>query len=1107
MPRICTFISSILILLALTINSLVPPVTYGVGEPHPIRSLQWGLDNASGGRKNLVFVNNGYSGGQIDQVIDAVTSQLTGHQITKLNSSTTLTTICRSSLRGVTPCYGAVVFGSSPTEGNSTNGVRKWNYTIRADGSLGAANLNVALDTNDAEVYLMPVQRAVDFAIASLNSSISQTALNTQTEEYVFTSLTNDEKNALIVSQFENLLINFMAAVLLIGMIGVVYHLDAFLAEEREAGLSTLMEAMMPNKHRWVPQVTRLLSYWISFTILYLPGWLIGGIAFSYGIFPETNKAITILYHLLAGYALASWAVLGGVFFKKAQLSGITITLVSLVLGVIVQVLHSRTHQLVIPYLLGLLFAPCNYVLFIITMARFETKGRATDLLHHAPASWHMAPIVFIIFLIIQCFAYIAIAFYVERWIHGTHSKGRTLMKGAEADSRDPIEISEFSKIYPPTLVQRIFFFWKKREPVVAVNNISFNAHKGQILCLLGANGAGKSTTLDAVAGLGTVTSGNISVNSHGGIGICPQRNVLWPELTVLEHVKIWNALKAPKSKASTEEIHQMITAVDLDRKIGARSKTLSGGQKRKVQLACMLTGGSSVCCVDEVSSGLDPLSRRKIWDILLAVRGQRTIIMTTHYLDESEVLADKICIMSKGTLRAEGSSAELKTQYGGGYKVTLEDHVRSSSLPSIGGIPSVTNFGFTTYSATNSFQVAQIIRAFENAGIDEYQLSEPTIDNVFLNLAEEIANESKLLPEEKSTDSTENVSLDEKKAGVVTSPVDQARDLQLFPGQRISFMGQTKVLFRKRFILFKRNWLPYVAAFLMPIFVAAIATNGLVRSQTPPQCTPSAQSRVRRLQTVANRGAYNLVNGPPSAFPDSNATTYVSQLITSAGYTADGTVGFLSNLTIVGTYPAFTNRIATNLEYTYPGGAWAGDSSTAPTLAYGGDSSIYNSIFEQTILNNKILGQDVVTNFQPFNQAWTPGTGNSLQLVVYVCLVFSAYAAFFGLYTCLERIRGVRLLEYGNGARSLSRWLAYLAFDFIIVLVSSGITIGLMSGLSHVWYGIGYLFVVFVLFGVASTLLSYCISLYTSSQLATFAFVAGYLAGKHTILPPFRTY
>src|SRR5438046_2581995 len=144
---------------------------------------------------------------------------------------------------------------------------------------------------------------------------------------------------------------------------------------------------------------------------------------------------------------------------------------------------------------------------------------------------------------------------------------------------------------------------------------------------------------------MNTVTSGTITVDGRRGLGICPQKNVLWPDVKVSEHIRIFNDLKT-SGKGDGKEILQLIKSVDLDRKLHAKAKTLSGGQKRKLQLGMMLTGGSGVCAVDEVSSGLDPLSRRKIWDILLAERGRRTIILTTHFLDEADLLADHIVIL-----------------------------------------------------------------------------------------------------------------------------------------------------------------------------------------------------------------------------------------------------------------------------------------------------------------------------------------------------------------------------------------------------------------------------------------------------------------------------
>jgi ATP-binding cassette subfamily A (ABC1) protein 3 len=401
-------------------------------------------------------------------------------------------------------------------------------------------------------------------------------------------------------------------------MVGVTYHLTGFIASERELGMSQLIEAMMPNLKRWQPQFARILSYHIAFDMIYGPAWIIMGVVLGVGVFSQTSMAIVVIYHLLAGLSLTSFSILGAAFFKKAQLSGITLALVTLLLGVLVQVLKLEGNASIA--ILGLLFVPCNYVFFITFMARYERLDSATDLVKAAPANpWTFPGIGLWVFLIVQIFVYPLLGALVERSLYGTASKGRTVVgqnleHAAGADERshtafDTVQLQGFTKHYRPNWFRRRFAFFTKtpKATVVAVNDLTLNMSKGQIFVLLGANGSGKSTTLDAIAGLNTVTSGTITVDGKGGLGIAPQKNVLWDLVTVEEHIRIFNSLKSTGGADSRDSLHSLIKAIDLDRKMNSKAKTLSGGQKRKLQLGMMFTGGSSVCCVDEVSSGLDP--------------------------------------------------------------------------------------------------------------------------------------------------------------------------------------------------------------------------------------------------------------------------------------------------------------------------------------------------------------------------------------------------------------------------------------------------------------------------------------------------------------------
>jgi ATP-binding cassette subfamily A (ABC1) protein 3 len=612
-----------MIFLSYARNLFIPPSNYGIGSPNLIRTLAEGLVESSGGHNTLAFVNNGFSGGDIDRVIDVVAASADGKvNVVRLINETSLLDSCKSSLRGSSHCYGAIVFQSSPTEGNGG----LWNYTLRADGAFGE-KIDVGKTTNDVQIYLLPLQRAVDYAIAGLNTTINQASLPTTILEYPYTSETQAQRNTSIRVNYQGAIINILGIAFLIGMVGVTYHLTGFIATERELGMSQLIEAMMPNVRRWEPQVARIMSYHLAFDLIYAPGWILMGVVLGVGVFQKTSMAIVIVYHLLAGLSLASFSILGAFFFKKAQLSGITLALTTLLLGVIAQVVGIQDSSTV--GVLSFLFVPCNYVFFVIFMARYERQDLPTDIVHGAPRSpWQLPGIALWVFLIIQIFVYPLLGAWVERYLYGTASKGRSVVGTSLAhtnatDEKSPpsfdnVQLQNFTKHYRPNWFRRQFAGITKtpKATVVAVNDLTLNATRGQIFVLLGANGSGKSTTLDAIAGLNTVTNGTITVDGTGGLGIAPQKNVLWDELTVEEHIQIFNRLKSTGSRDNKNALLLLIKSIDLDRKIGARAKTLSGGQKRKLQLGMMFTGGSAVCCVDEVSSGLDPLSRRKIWDI-----------------------------------------------------------------------------------------------------------------------------------------------------------------------------------------------------------------------------------------------------------------------------------------------------------------------------------------------------------------------------------------------------------------------------------------------------------------------------------------------------------
>ncbi|XP_028174675.1 ATP-binding cassette sub-family A member 1-like [Ostrinia furnacalis] len=215
-----------------------------------------------------------------------------------------------------------------------------------------------------------------------------------------------------------------------------------------------------------------------------------------------------------------------------------------------------------------------------------------------------------------------------------------------------------------------------------AVNNLSLNIYDDQITVLLGHNGAGKSTTISMLTGNLEATYGTVWVagydmtwntsDARSHIGLCPQHNVLFNELTVREHLEFFARLKGFQGEELNNEIDTLIEKLELTEKRDYQSKGLSGGQKRRLCVGVALCGDARVVLLDEPTSGMDPSSRRALWDLLQKEKKGRSMILTTHFMDEADILGDRIAIMASGQLQCVGSPYFLKRHYGVGYSLVI---------------------------------------------------------------------------------------------------------------------------------------------------------------------------------------------------------------------------------------------------------------------------------------------------------------------------------------------------------------------------------------------------------------------------------------------------
>ena len=229
---------------------------------------------------------------------------------------------------------------------------------------------------------------------------------------------------------------------------------------------------------------------------------------------------------------------------------------------------------------------------------------------------------------------------------------------------------------------------------VVAVDDLSVTFVPGQVSALLGHNGAGKTTTISMLTGMLDATGGDARINGksirtdmpaiRASLGICPQFDVLWPMLTVREHLVLYASFGGLPAVETRDATVAATAEVALSEKLDVPTGNLSGGQKRKLSLAIAFITKPNVVFLDEPTSGMDPYSRRFTWEVIRKRAATSSIMLTTHFLDEADLLCDRIAIMSAGKLACVGSPLFLKNRYGTGYTLTLARASRATSAPSL---------------------------------------------------------------------------------------------------------------------------------------------------------------------------------------------------------------------------------------------------------------------------------------------------------------------------------------------------------------------------------------------------------------------------------------
>jgi ABC-2 type transport system ATP-binding protein len=269
---------------------------------------------------------------------------------------------------------------------------------------------------------------------------------------------------------------------------------------------------------------------------------------------------------------------------------------------------------------------------------------------------------------------------------------------------------------------------------IEAVAGISFTVEQGEVFGLLGPNGAGKTTTVEILEGYRTRDGGDVTVlgvdPEHGGsdlrerIGVVLQASDMPPALTVREVHRMFAGYYA-----KPRDIDEVIELVGLEEKAGARVKTLSGGQKRRLDLGIALVGDPELLFLDEPTTGFDPAARRTAWELVRSLRALgKTILLTTHYLDEAQQLADRVAVIRDGRIVQQGSPAELI-----GSAPKVEIRYREDGRDVV----------IETDEPTRLLAELTGAAAAEGRELDSLEVVRPSLEDVYLDLIDNGRDES----------------------------------------------------------------------------------------------------------------------------------------------------------------------------------------------------------------------------------------------------------------------------------------------------------------------------------------------------------------------------
>jgi len=640
-----------------------------------------------------------------------------------------------------------------------------------------------------------------------------------------------------------------------------------------------------------------------------------------------------------------------------------------------------------------------------------------------------------------------------------------------------------------------------------ALNNVSFKVYENEIFGILGHNGAGKSTLLNIMTGLINPNEGQVYYDGEDFInnkdkirhlfGVCPQECGLFEKLTVEQNLLIF-----PGLKEIDINVDEILSEVDLLDKKKNTVNILSGGQKKKLNIAIALMGNPKFVFLDEPTTGLDPLSRRNMWDLLKKNKNGKVIFLSTHYMDEADILTDRKLILHKGVIRCLGSSMYLKKHFNMMYNLKVETEnyneacsIIQSRIPE--SFPVIESDADNDSDHVYTFKIPMdsvskisgLIKELEEHSkqhhiIKKFSISLPSLEELFVRL-ELYKNKT----DSTNTNNKDNTVANENDANTNTDTfvlIDKKVNLPHCENlNKLTYSQKISVLIKFRYLYFKsKSFIFNIIIVPIIFFVGIFLFSKLSSSNKKVEFEPFDLSYDKLYgKTLWNYDTQQSNMDPEifkAVFGQANMSSYDIQFL-------DGVDG--ANVTSKNNYSFSMNSNNNGTDYTI-------DVYYNKTMSHS-PPSIFNGL-SNAILKSQNVNDKITVYSNPFTYF---DIMNYSTVLFYMCyfvgMVFTMCLSTLGLMIMKEKVKGLKKQLHLNQVDSKNYYISNLIIDFSIygLLSIMVIIIGLIfqyEPFLNLYSVISFLLIA-ILSSVASLLFQYTLSLFFKKEhiaYATFAII-----------------